>query len=81
VTFYFNVLSFHAFFTDAFCSKDKTILIPLTSSLYLPGKLKDAENVIVDVGTGYYVKKVGNRVCGIMTLIEPRTFQRSERKR
>lgn len=37
---------------------DKKILIPLTSSLYVPGRLKDAENVIVDVGTGYFVEKV-----------------------
>ena len=36
----------------------KTILVPLTNSLYVPGKLADVENVIVDVGTGYYVKKV-----------------------
>lgn len=38
-------------------NKDKTILVPLTSSLYVPGKLRDVENVIVDVGTGYYVQK------------------------
>lgn len=37
---------------------DRTILVPLTNSLYVPGKLSDTENVIVDVGTGYYVKKV-----------------------
>lgn len=37
---------------------DKTILVPLTNSLYVPGKLMDAEHVIVDIGTGYYVKKV-----------------------
>jgi prefoldin alpha subunit len=37
---------------------DNTILVPLTNSLYVPGKLSDLENVIVDVGTGYYVKKV-----------------------
>jgi hypothetical protein len=36
----------------------KEILIPLTSSLYVPGKLTDVENVVIDVGTGYYVKKV-----------------------
>ncbi|KAH6901470.1 prefoldin subunit 5, partial [Coprinopsis sp. MPI-PUGE-AT-0042] len=35
----------------------KTILVPLTNSLYVPGKLVDTENVIVDVGTGYFVKK------------------------
>ncbi|KAM0753022.1 Prefoldin alpha subunit [Meredithblackwellia eburnea MCA 4105] len=38
-------------------NKDKKILIPLTSSLYVPGRIKDAENVIVDVGTGYFVEK------------------------
>ena len=37
---------------------EKTILVPLTNSLYVPGKLRDVEHVIVDVGTGYYVKKV-----------------------
>ncbi|KAI8139965.1 prefoldin subunit 5 [Fennellomyces sp. T-0311] len=36
---------------------DKTILVPLTSSLYVPGKLSDVEKVIVDIGTGYYVEK------------------------
>lgn len=35
-----------------------TILVPLTNSLYVPGKLSDVEHVIVDIGTGYYVKKV-----------------------
>ncbi|KAK7696492.1 hypothetical protein QCA50_001149 [Cerrena zonata] len=38
-------------------NKNKTILVPLTNSLYVPGKLSDLDNVIVDVGTGYYVKK------------------------
>jgi len=38
-------------------NKDKTILVPLTNSLYVPGKLSDIDNVIVDVGTGYYVQK------------------------
>lgn len=40
---------------------DKTILVPLTNSLYVPGKLSDPDNVIVDVGTGYFVKKVRNQ--------------------
>ncbi|KAI5115383.1 hypothetical protein M0805_001207 [Coniferiporia weirii] len=38
-------------------NKDRTILVPLTNSLYVPGRLADLEHVIVDVGTGYYVKK------------------------
>jgi prefoldin alpha subunit len=32
--------------------------VPLTSSLYVPGRLLDLENVLIDVGTGYYVQKV-----------------------
>jgi prefoldin alpha subunit len=35
------------------------VLVPLLSSLYVPGKLGDTTHVIVDVGTGYYVRKVG----------------------
>ncbi|ORY95528.1 prefoldin subunit 5 [Syncephalastrum racemosum] len=38
-------------------AEDKTILVPLTSSLYVPGKLSDVEKVIVDVGTGYFIEK------------------------
>ena len=34
-------------------------MVPLTTSLYVPGTLADPENVIVDVGTGFYVEKVG----------------------
>ena len=35
------------------------VLVPLTSSLYVKGKLADREKVLVDVGTGFYVEKVG----------------------
>ncbi|KAI0052833.1 Prefoldin-domain-containing protein [Auriscalpium vulgare] len=38
-------------------NQNKTVLVPLTSSLYVPGKLRDVENVIIDIGTGYYVQK------------------------
>ncbi|KAL8944096.1 MAG: hypothetical protein Q9216_000687 [Gyalolechia sp. 2 TL-2023] len=33
------------------------ILVPLTPSLYVPGKLASTETVLVDVGTGFYVEK------------------------
>lgn len=33
------------------------MLVPLTSSLYVPGKLSDHEHVLVDVGTGFFVEK------------------------
>ncbi|KAG5671733.1 hypothetical protein PVAND_001913 [Polypedilum vanderplanki] len=35
----------------------KTTLIPLTGSMYVPGRIKDIDNVIIDIGTGYYVEK------------------------
>ncbi|KAF9074597.1 Prefoldin subunit-domain-containing protein [Rhodocollybia butyracea] len=38
-------------------NKNNTILVPLTNSLYVPGKLSDTEHVLVDVGTGYFVQK------------------------
>jgi prefoldin alpha subunit len=38
-------------------SRDKDILVPLTGSMYVPGKLSDPGRVMVDVGTGYFVEK------------------------
>ncbi|KAF2428631.1 Prefoldin alpha subunit [Tothia fuscella] len=38
-------------------NEGKSILVPLTSSLYVPGKLADVDKVVVDVGTGFYVEK------------------------
>ncbi|XP_050071380.1 probable prefoldin subunit 5 [Anopheles maculipalpis] len=35
---------------------DKQILVPLTGSMYVPGTIKDANNVIIEIGTGYYVE-------------------------
>lgn len=32
------------------------ILVPLTASLYVPGTLDDANEVLVDIGTGYFVE-------------------------
>jgi prefoldin alpha subunit len=33
------------------------ILVPLTGSLYVPGKLINNEKVLIDIGTGYYAQK------------------------
>merc|ERR550514_1090568 len=33
------------------------ILVPLTSSLYIPGTIKNLKSVLVEVGTGYYCSK------------------------
>ncbi|XP_075223734.1 putative prefoldin subunit 5 isoform X6 [Lycorma delicatula] len=32
-------------------------MVPLTGSMYVPGTIADSENVIIDVGTGYYLQK------------------------
>ncbi|KAF2189740.1 Prefoldin alpha subunit [Zopfia rhizophila CBS 207.26] len=36
---------------------EKPLLVPLTSSLYVPGRLSSSTNVLVDVGTGFFVEK------------------------
>ena len=36
--------------------EDKEIMIPLTSSLYIPGKIVDTENIICEVGAGYFIE-------------------------
>ncbi|KAK6454111.1 subunit of tubulin prefoldin [Scheffersomyces xylosifermentans] len=38
-------------------SKSDDLLIPLTSSLYLPGKSLKKNEFLVDIGTGYFVEK------------------------
>jgi prefoldin alpha subunit len=35
----------------------KQILVPLTGSLYVPGTLVNNNQVLVDIGTGYYIGK------------------------
>lgn len=39
-------------------SQNGDILVPLTSTLCVPGKLTDTEHVIVDIGTGYFSEMV-----------------------
>ncbi|KAH8359953.1 hypothetical protein KR093_009776 [Drosophila rubida] len=37
--------------------ENRQILVPLTSSMYVPGRIKDLNNFIIDIGTGYYIEK------------------------
>ncbi|KAI1214014.1 Prefoldin alpha subunit [Annulohypoxylon truncatum] len=37
--------------------ENKSILVPLTNSLYVGGILSSASHVVVDIGTGFYVEK------------------------
>ncbi|KAF2255884.1 Prefoldin-domain-containing protein [Trematosphaeria pertusa] len=36
---------------------DKPLLVPLTSSLYVPGRLTSSTHVLIDIGTGFFVEK------------------------
>lgn len=38
-------------------STSDSLLVPMTSSLYLPGKIVSKDLYLVDVGTGYFVEK------------------------
>lgn len=39
-------------------STSDDLLVPLTSSLYLPGKISQRNQYLVDIGTGYFVEKL-----------------------
>ena len=32
-------------------------MVPLTSSLYVPGRMEDNQNVLVEVGAGYFIEE------------------------
>lgn len=62
------------------------ILVPLTTSLYVKGKMADREKVIVDVGTGFYVEKVRFCLIGytgergmVLTCIDETDYPKSNR--
>lgn len=38
-------------------SEGKHVMVPLTSSLYVPAKVVDPKELLVEVGTGFYVEK------------------------
>uniref|UniRef100_A0A0A9ZEP8 Prefoldin subunit 5 n=1 Tax=Lygus hesperus TaxID=30085 RepID=A0A0A9ZEP8_LYGHE len=42
---------------DSQKDEEKETLVPLTSSLYIPGKISHINSVLVDIGTGYFAEK------------------------
>lgn len=38
-------------------NEDRELLVPLTASLYVPGKMVDTQRFLVDVGTDFHVEK------------------------
>ena len=37
--------------------KGKEVMVPMTSSLYVPGIMEDTENVLVEVGASYFIEQ------------------------
>ena len=37
--------------------KGKEVMVPLTSSLYVPGIMEDTDNVLVEVGASYFIEQ------------------------
>jgi prefoldin alpha subunit len=50
-----NVGSLHIL-TDA--KEDQEVMVPLTSSLSVLGKMQNVNRVMIDIGTGYFVEMV-----------------------
>ena len=38
-------------------AKDKEIMVPLTSSLYVPGVMEDNNTVLIEVGAAYFIEE------------------------
>ena len=38
-------------------AQGREVMVPLTSSLYVPGVMEDNNNVLVEVGAGYFIEK------------------------
>ena len=45
-----------------FCAHQFLNVVSL-DQMYVPGKLKSCDKVLVDIGTGYYVEKVRSPCC------------------
>jgi prefoldin alpha subunit len=44
-------------------SQGKDIMVPLTSSLYVPGKMEDSNKVLVEVGAGYFIDQSADKAA------------------
>lgn len=42
-------------------SSNTTVMVPLTESVYVPGTLKDPNQLLVEIGTGFYVEKTNKQ--------------------
>lgn len=47
-------------------SEGKEVLVPLTESVYVPGKLRDSNKFLVELGTGFYAEKSSKETKGFL---------------
>lgn len=47
-------------------SEGKEVLVPLTESVYVPGKLRDPNKFLVELGTGFYAEKSSKETKGFL---------------
>lgn len=40
--------------------------MPLTESVYVPGKIREPNKMLVDIGTGFYVEKTSKDTTGFL---------------
>lgn len=38
-------------------TEGRAVMVPLTSSIYVPGHIADTSKVLIDIGTGFFVEK------------------------
>jgi prefoldin alpha subunit len=53
------------------------ILVPLTESVYVPGRIVEPDNLLVELGTGYFAERTGQETLGFfsrkMALVDANT--------
>ena len=57
----------------------KEIMVPLTSSLYVPGVLSDDKSVLVEVGAGYFIERPIDKAVDYLDR-KQKTLQESSNK-
>jgi prefoldin alpha subunit len=57
----------------------KEIMVPLTSSLYVPGVLSDEKSVLIEVGAGYFIERPMDKAIDYLDR-KQKTLQESSNK-
>jgi len=47
-------------------TEGKDVMVPLTESVYVPGKIRDPNKLLVELGTGYYAEKSNKETLGFL---------------